>query len=150
MVIQEKWEEGWAPYIKGCIHLFTFIYIYNFLARIVFLIGGTILSSRQIVTCTQHFSFNNKLSFSRNATMSINHCTFSQHYSMLITHCILCRNLVFWKKNSIIEQRLNDFLKGKLHFSIKEHCMFSSIFGRNTGSLNGLQNLHDQTHCMLN
>jgi hypothetical protein len=70
------------------------------------------LSSRQIVTCTQHFSFNKKLSFSRNATMSINHCTFSQQYSMLITHCILCRNLVFWKKYCMIERRLNSFLRG--------------------------------------
>ena len=51
MVTQEKWEEGWAslkPVLQPSTHD-------SFLARIVFLIWGNVLSSRQIVTCKQHF-----------------------------------------------------------------------------------------------
>ena len=51
MVIQEKWEEGWAS-LKHVLHPSTHD---SFLARIVCLIWGNILSSRQIVTCKQHF-----------------------------------------------------------------------------------------------
>ena len=51
MVIQEKWEEGWAS-LKPVLHPSMHD---SFLARVVFLIWGNMLSSRQIVTCKQHF-----------------------------------------------------------------------------------------------
>ena len=51
MVIQEKWEEGWAS-LKHVLHPSTHD---SFLARIMFLIWGNILSSRQTVTRKQRF-----------------------------------------------------------------------------------------------
>ena len=49
---------------------------------------------------------------------------------MLITHCILCRNLVFWRKYCMIEQRLNTFSARKTHVFRKERCMFRGMLFR--------------------
>ena len=51
MVIQEKWEEGWAS-LKPVLHLSTDD---SLVARTVFLTWENMLSSRQVVTCKQHF-----------------------------------------------------------------------------------------------
>ena len=50
-IIQENWEEGWAS-LKHVLHPSTHD---SFLARIMFLIWGNILSSRQTVTRKQRF-----------------------------------------------------------------------------------------------
>ena len=79
--------------------------------------------------------------------MITNPCTFSQQYSMLITHCILCRNLVFWK----ISQKLNNLLKKNCTSSERNSgCLEEwSIVCWDAASLKGLQDLHDQTHCII-
>ena len=125
MVIKGKWRK--AELHKRMYFIFPHIY---FFARIVLLVQGTILSSRQIVTCKQHSPLTT-IFFSRNAVMSINHCTFSQQYSILITHWILCRILAFWNKfwNTVW---LNEGLNEGWIISLKGNCTSSE---RNTACL---------------
>ena len=126
MVIQEKWEEGWAS-LKHVLHPSTHD---SFLARIMFLIWGNILSSRQIVTRKQRFPVTTCF-FKSNALKLVSSHRANVYFCISnkqIWQHIFCQKMHIWVVHTVFLQQLVLSELMHLTFALKTCTCYVAVF----------------------